>query len=71
MCLAESHADPEVYPRPDGSVYICGEAESVDLPDDPADIKPRVTSTASLRVSHTFPPLHSQALNHFVAVLLY
>lgn len=45
----ESHADPEVYPRPDGSVYICGEAESVEVPEDPATIRPRASATASLQ----------------------
>jgi glycine/D-amino acid oxidase-like deaminating enzyme len=31
---------PEVYPRPDGSVYICGEGDANPLPDDPATIEP-------------------------------
>ena len=32
--------DPEVYPRPDGTVYVCGgcEAEQVPLPDEPAEV---------------------------------
>ena len=47
---AESHADPEVYPRPDGTVYICGEAETVDVPDDPADIQPRKAAVKALQV---------------------
>jgi hypothetical protein len=54
----ESHADPEVYPRPDGSVYICGEAESVEVPEDPATIRPRASATASLQVSHALPLPH-------------
>ena len=34
------HSDPEVYPRPDGDVYLCGFGEDVPLPDDPADVIP-------------------------------
>jgi glycine/D-amino acid oxidase-like deaminating enzyme len=33
--------DPEVYPRPDNTVYVCGMAEKVVLPDDPNEIQPR------------------------------
>ena len=47
---AESHADPEVYPRPDGTVYICGEAETVDVPEDPAEIQPRKAAVKALQV---------------------
>jgi len=34
--------DPEVYPRPDGTVYICGEAEkgTENCIEDPASVKP-------------------------------
>ncbi|KAK9844748.1 hypothetical protein WJX74_006279 [Apatococcus lobatus] len=35
------NAEPELYPRPDGSVYICGESDSVGVPDDPLSIQPR------------------------------
>lgn len=31
---------PEIYPRPDGTVYICGEGDSLPLPDDAAQIEP-------------------------------
>jgi len=31
--------DPEVYPRPDGTVYICGAGENGPLPEDPAEVK--------------------------------
>ncbi len=48
---AESHADPEVYPRPDWTVYICGEAETVDVPEDPADIEPCKTAVKALQVT--------------------
>lgn len=39
-------AEPEVYPRPDGDVYVCGEPEAVPIPEDPAQVEvdPRKTS---------------------------
>ncbi|CAK0761244.1 hypothetical protein CVIRNUC_002841 [Coccomyxa viridis] len=43
------HTDPEVYPRPDGTVYICGESDSVSLPDDPMSIQPRASAMKSLQ----------------------
>ena len=39
------HSDPEIYPRNDGTVYICGEGEQVKLPADPLAIE----STAAAR----------------------
>ena len=30
--------EPEIYPRPDGNVYICGEPQSVPLPEDPEQV---------------------------------
>ena len=47
---AESHADPEVYPRPDGTVYICGEADSSELPEDPAAVRPKDSAVTNLQV---------------------
>src|SRR5215831_18000666 len=32
---------PEVYPRPDGEVYLCGLSEEVALPESPALVQPR------------------------------
>ncbi len=32
--------DPELYPRPDDTVYMCGNSDNVPLPSDPADITP-------------------------------
>jgi glycine/D-amino acid oxidase-like deaminating enzyme len=32
------HADPEVYPRPDGTVYVCGEPEAPALPPSASDV---------------------------------
>eukprot|EP00884_Botryococcus_braunii_P008046 jgi/Botrbrau1/17242/Bobra.0015s0004.2 len=42
-------SDPEVYPRPDGTVYICGESEYVDVPEDPATITPRQDAISNLQ----------------------
>ena len=41
--------DPEVYPRPDGDVYICGMGDKVPLPEDPKDIKPDVDKCNELK----------------------
>ena len=49
MCLLGRQADPEVYPRPDGTVYVCGESEMVVVPDDPLSIKPRPDAVARLQ----------------------
>ncbi|GBF88234.1 hypothetical protein Rsub_00946 [Raphidocelis subcapitata] len=32
--------EPEIYPRPDGSCYVCGENSDAPLPDDPAAVAP-------------------------------
>eukprot|EP00172_Hildenbrandia_rubra_P001843 Plantae.Rhodophyta-Hildenbrandia_rubra.ctg246.p1 GENE.Plantae.Rhodophyta-Hildenbrandia_rubra.ctg246~~Plantae.Rhodophyta-Hildenbrandia_rubra.ctg246.p1 ORF type:complete len:375 (+),score=63.82 Plantae.Rhodophyta-Hildenbrandia_rubra.ctg246:5239-6363(+) len=42
-------SEPEVYPRPDGSVYICGTAKAENLPDDPTAIKPHPTDMKRLK----------------------
>jgi hypothetical protein len=41
---------PEVYPRPDGSVYVCGEPDATPLPADPAAISPPDSAVEFLRV---------------------
>lgn len=33
--------EPEIYPRPDGTVYVCGEGDDEPLPDDPKDVAVR------------------------------
>ena len=35
------HYEPEVYPRPDGEVYLCGLSETGALPDRPELVQPR------------------------------
>lgn len=32
--------EPEIYPRPDGTVYVCGEGNKDPLPENPADVNP-------------------------------
>lgn len=33
-------SDPEVYPRPDGTVYLCGFSDSVPLPESADLVEP-------------------------------
>jgi len=41
--------DPEVYPRPDGTVYICGESESeANVVSDPSLIQPKPKAQENL-----------------------
>jgi hypothetical protein len=43
--------EPEVYPRPDGSVYVCGEPAAVPVPPDgPAAVSLEQTSLQVLKV---------------------
>lgn len=51
-CLfgAGQRKEPEVYPRPDGTVYICGESDSSAVPDDPLSITPRADAMTALQV---------------------
>lgn len=30
--------EPEVYPRPDGTVYVCGEPQNIPVPPTPAQV---------------------------------
>jgi glycine/D-amino acid oxidase-like deaminating enzyme len=32
------HLDPEIFPRPDGEVYVCGVSDPTPLPDSPEDV---------------------------------
>lgn len=41
--------EPEVYPRPDGSVYICGSPEYIALPNDPKTIQADPQSIEDLK----------------------
>ena len=61
---AESHADPEVYPRADNTVYICGEAESVEPPEDPGSVQPRDSAARNLQASFCSPVLCNLASDH-------
>ena len=35
----KSRDSPEAYPRPDGSVYVCGKSDTEELPNDPKDVQ--------------------------------
>jgi glycine/D-amino acid oxidase-like deaminating enzyme len=41
--------EPEVYPRPDGSVYLCGISSEEDPPASAADVLPRPSAVTTLR----------------------
>ncbi len=53
---------PEVFPRPDGSVYICGLSGTEDLPVDPNRVATDAASTDRLlAITKTFAPQLAQA----------
>jgi len=39
-CPASKLSEPEIYPRPNGFVYVCGCEECTDLPEDPSQVNP-------------------------------
>ena len=43
--------DPEIYPREDGTVYVCGESDHFPVPEDPALVSADPVSMASNFVS--------------------
>jgi hypothetical protein len=43
--LQNALKDPEIYPRGDGTVYVCGESDNCPLPDNPADVTFNSVST--------------------------
>ncbi len=40
--------DPEMYPRPDGTLYVGGNGDEEPLPDDPAQVEPSAEACADL-----------------------
>ncbi len=40
--------EPEIYPRGDGTVYVCGEGDAEALPEDPAQVLARPAACAEL-----------------------
>lgn len=40
--------EPEIYPRPNGTVYICGEGDDAPLPDKPSEIQPNSEACETL-----------------------
>lgn len=49
MLVVGQSIEPEVYPRPDGSVYICGSPEHIELPLDPNTIQANPQSIEDLK----------------------
>jgi glycine/D-amino acid oxidase-like deaminating enzyme len=48
--LAGGHTlSPEIYPRPDGTVYVCGLSSEPPLDDDPASVMPDAGAAARIR----------------------
>jgi len=41
--------EPEIYPRPDGTVYVCGNGDDAILPEDPASIIPNPEACENLQ----------------------
>jgi glycine/D-amino acid oxidase-like deaminating enzyme len=53
---------PEVFPRPDGTVYVCGLSSAAPLPPDPAEITSDADAQAQLKAMiRTFAPLLADA----------
>ena len=42
------HLEPEIFPRPDGEVYVCGMADPAPLPDSPEDLEVSEAACATL-----------------------
>jgi glycine/D-amino acid oxidase-like deaminating enzyme len=42
------HLEPEVFPRPDGEVYVCGMADPAPLPDSPEEVEVSEAGCATL-----------------------
>ena len=55
---------PEIYPRPDGTIYVCGLSSEEPLPADPAHVAPEAGRSARLRaIAGTVAPgLHEAEL---------
>jgi glycine/D-amino acid oxidase-like deaminating enzyme len=56
--LQLDNSEPELYPRPDGTVYVCGAGDAEPLPADPREVTPRMTACDQLvadagAISHT------------------
>ena len=59
--MAPSHA-PEVFPRPDGTTYVCGLSSEAPLPLDPADVATDAGAQAELKAMiRSFAPALADA----------
>lgn len=43
------HSSPEIFPRPDGEVYLCGLSDDQPLPEDPLQVSVSARATAALQ----------------------
>lgn len=57
--FCEFAGSPEIYPRPDGTVYICGYADEEPMPDNPVNVQPSEVACEKLE---QFAKLVSPAL---------
>ncbi len=48
LSVGRGTKEPELYPRPDGTVYVCGNSDSEPLPADPARVEARESSCGNL-----------------------
>ena len=60
---AGQHLDPEIFPRPDGEVYVCGVSDPTPLPDSPEEVAVsdeacETLARAAGRVSTTLAAAH-------------
>jgi len=69
---AGKHTDPEVYPRPDGTVYLCGANDEEPLPPNPADVvtTPEAQEYLQNIASSISTVLHNAAVEHNQACYL-
>lgn len=49
----------DIFCRPDGTAYVCGENDMIDTPDDPLDVKHDPAAIARLKVG---PPVRILAV---------
>lgn len=62
---AHGRLSPEVYPRPDGTVYLCGLSEDAPVPEQPQDVTPhpdagRVLTTVAASLSSALAGLEPE-----------
>ncbi len=48
LMTSGARESPEIVPRPDGQVYVCGLSDDVELPEDPAEVRASAPATRTL-----------------------